>query len=323
MENAFTWIAGAYFHRAESDEIITRSFITFGPFDGTSFRIMDQQTTSVSVYGQAAYDFSENWKITGGLRGTFEKKNGYYDRTSAGVVPGTWLETDLVGEIEEEAFDPSVQIQYLTGPSMLYLSYAKGSKAGGFVSASSVVTQDGFVYSDETSSSLEAGAKLDLFDRRAQLNLAVFQTDYKNLQVAAWDPIANAAITRNAADATSRGVEAELMARLNESLTFRGSAAYLDIKYDDFPGANCLYDPNRLPGPCLENIGGTRVPRAPEWSATAALDLDRPISENLNLTGRISASYRSGIFLDDTLAPASYQDGFTKVDARIGIAGVG
>lgn len=322
VNNAFSWIAGAYFHRAESDEIITRSYITFGPFLGTSFRIVDQQTTSASIYGQATYDFSKNWRLTGGLRGTFEKKEGGYDRTNAGVVPGTWLDTDLVGEIEEEAFDPSVQLQYLSGPSMFYVSYAKGSKAGGFVSSSTVVTQDGFVYSDETSSSVEAGAKLDLFDRRAQLNLAVFETEYKNLQVAAWDPIANAAITRNAADATARGVEAELAARINEALTFRGSAAYLDIKYDDFPGANCLYDPNRAPGPCLENIGGTRVPRAPEWSATAAFDLDKPLTDRLNLTGRIAASYRSGIYLDDTLAPASYQSDFTKIDARIGIAGV-
>ena len=77
------------------------------------------------------------------------------------------------------------------------------------------VQQSGFAYDGETSHSVELGAKLDLFARRAQLNIALFRTKYKDLQVSAWDPVANATLTRNAADATSKGVEVELTARIS------------------------------------------------------------------------------------------------------------
>ncbi|MGB3626230.1 MAG: TonB-dependent receptor [Henriciella sp.] len=322
-DGPFSWLAGAYIHRAESDDILAQSTITFLPtFDGVGTRSMDQETDSLSAYGQASYRFTDRWQLTGGVRVTNESKSATYDRFNVGSVPGTWSETDLEGEIEETELDPSVQLQYFLDNGMLYVSLARGSKGGGFVAASTAVEQDGFAYDGEVSKSVEVGGKFDLADGRAQLNVAVFQTKYEDLQVSAWDPAANATITRNAADATSQGIEVGLTARISEPLTFRGSAAYLDAKYDDFPNALCLYDPNPAPGVCLENIGGTDIPRAPEWSASGGLYLDTPITSSLQLTGNVTASYRSGIFLDDNLNPASYQDEFTKIDARIGIGSI-
>lgn len=318
-DGMFSWVAGVYAHRAESDDILAHSAITLGPLDGESSRVMDQKTVSFSGYAQGTLRLSDNWRVTAGLRGTVENKEAVFVRDVSGSPPASWLDTDLYGEIDETAFDPSVQIQYLTGPSMFYVSYAKGSKAGGFVAASTAVQQAGFAYDGETSRSFELGAKLELFDRRAQLNVAVFRTKYKDLQVSAWDPIANATLTKNAADATSKGVEIELTARLARPLTFRGALGYLDAKYDDFPGALCLYRDGPPPPGCVENIGGTRIPRAPEWSASGGFDLDQPIGDNLRLVGNITGSYRSGIYLDDNLNPASYQGSFVKIDARLGI----
>ncbi len=318
-DGRFNWVAGVYAHRAESDDILAFSTISLGDLQGTGTRLMDQETDSLSAYAQGTYRFSDNWRVTAGLRGTVESKRAVFDREVAGSPPASWLDTDLSGKIDETAFDPSIQLQYLSGPSMFYISYAKGSKAGGFVAASTAVQQSGFAYDGETSQSFEVGAKLDLFDRRAQLNLAVFRTKYEDLQVSAWDPVANATLTRNAADATSQGVELELTARLARPLTFRGALGYLDAKYDDFPGALCLYRDAPPPAGCLENIGGTRIPRAPKWSASGGLDLDQPLAGNLRLAGNFTASYRSGIYLDDNLNPASYQPGFMKLDARIGL----
>ncbi|RIA37951.1 iron complex outermembrane receptor protein [Hephaestia caeni] len=318
-DGIFNWVAGVYAHRAESDNILAFSSISLGALDGTSRRSMDQKTDSLSGYVQGTFRLTEQWRVTAGLRGTVEKKDAIFIRDVTGSPPASWLATDLTGKIDETAFDPSVQIQYLTGPSMFYVSYAKGSKAGGFVAASTAVQQSGFAYDGETSQSFEVGAKLELFDRRAQLNIALFRTKYTDLQVSAWDPIANATLTRNAADATSKGIEAELTARLSSPLTFRGAIGYLDAKYDDFPGALCLYRQTAPAANCLENIGGTRIPRAPKWSASGGLDLDQPVGGNLHVTGNFTVSYRSGIFLDDNLNPASYQSGFAKIDARLGI----
>lgn len=317
IEDRFNWVAGAYAHRAESDNILARSYITFAPLDGIGTRSMDQTTSSYSAYAQGSFNFTENWRLTAGLRATYEKKKASFIRFNEGDVPGNWLTTDLFGTLSETAVDPSVQLQYISGPSMFYASFAKGSKAGGFVAASTAVTQDGFIYDGETSESFELGTKLDLFDRRAQLNIAVFHTKYKDLQVSAWDPQANATLTKNAADATSKGIEVELAARIAEPLTFTGSFGYLDAKYDEFPGALCLYPET---GVC--DIAGARIPRSPKYSATGAFDFKQPISASLKIDANLTVSYRSAIFLDDNQNPASRQGGYAKIDARIGLGSI-
>lgn len=320
--DVFEFTAGVYGQRAISD-FETISDLTVAPFNGTFGRFLHQTGTALSAFAQGSIEPVEGLRLTVGLRQSHETKRGVQPRTRAGVLPASWLGSTLSGRTKENDFDPSAQIQYRFSPDvMLYGSYGKGSKAGGFVHAQSNGTDANFVFQGETSKSAEIGAKVELFDRRLRLNLAAFSTDYDNLQVSAFDPISNVTVTRNAATARTRGIELESQARLSRGLSFNASAAYLDAKYLDFPGASCLFGAPTPPGGgvCLQNIGGTRIPRAPRFTASGSFVLDTPVSGDLRAVGAATIAYRSSYDLDDTLNPFARQDRFAKIDLRAGIA---
>lgn len=320
-DGALTWIVGGYAHKNEID-MHQNSSVRMGPFNGASDRLFNQTNESYSLYGQAAYALNEQWKLTAGLRQTWEDKAADQTRTTIGAVPPTWLSTPLQGERSESQLDPSVQVQYVVDRDMMfYVSYAKGSKAGGFVGAQSTGGQAQFEFEDETSQSVEIGTKLTLLDGQATLNLAAYTSKFDDLQVSGFDPLTNAFITTNAASAKSQGVEAELNWRLSPSLRLSSSLAYNDAKYDSYPSAPCVYKNGTAPAAnCVEDIGGTRIPRAAKWSGAATLSLDHPLANGFRLVGDASVRARSGAYMEENLSPASYQEGFAKVDLRLGMA---
>lgn len=320
-EGALTWIVGAYAHRNEID-MDQRSYILMGPFDGGTDRRFEQTNESYSLYGQATYAFNDQWKLTAGLRQTWEDKSADQTRAVMGAVPPTWLNTPLSGQRSESQLDPSVQVQYVVDRDlMFYASYAKGSKAGGFVGAQSTGGQDTFEFEGETSQSVEIGTKLTLLDGRATLNLAAYTSKFDDLQVSGYNAAIDAFITTNAANAKSQGVEAEGTLRLTPSVSLSGSLAYNDAKYDSYPTAPCIYHNGVAPvAGCVEDIGGTRLPRAPKWSGAMTLNVDHPLDNGMRLLADATVRGRSGTYLEENLSPNSYQEGFSKVDLRLGVA---
>lgn len=319
-DGPLTWIVGAYAHRNEID-MHQNSSILMGPFNGASDRLFNQTNESYSLYGQATYSFNDQWKLTAGLRQTWEDKAADQTRSTSGAVPPSWVNTPLSGQREESQLDPSVQVQYvLDRNTMFYASYAKGSKAGGFVGAQSTGGQDAFEFEGETSQSFEVGTKLTLLNGRATLNLAAYSSKFEDLQVSGFNAATNAFITTNAASAKSQGVEAEGAFRIHPSVTLSGSVAYNDAKYDSYPTAPCVYKNGVAPpANCVEDIGGVRLPRAPKWSGALTLNVDHPLDNGMRLLADATMRGRSGTYLEENLNPKSYQEGFSKVDLRLGV----
>lgn len=320
-DGPLTWIVGAYAHRNEID-MHQSSSILMGPFNGASDRQFNQTNESYSLYGQATYAFNDQWKLTAGLRQTWEDKAADQTRATTGAVPPSWVNTPLSGQREESQLDPSVQIQYiLDRNAMFYASYAKGSKAGGFVGAQSTGGQDAFEFEGETSQSFEIGTKLTLLGGRATVNLAAYTSKFEDLQVSGFNAATNAFITTNAASAKSQGVEAEGTFRLHPSVILSGSIAYNDAKYDSYPTAPCVYKNGVAPpANCVEDIGGVRLPRAPKWSGALTLNVNHPLNNGMRLLADATVRGRSGTYLEENLNPLSYQEGFSKVDLRLGLA---
>lgn len=319
-DGPLAWIVGAYAHRNEID-MHQNSSILMGPFNGASDRLFNQTNESYSLYGQATYSFNDQWKLTAGLRQTWEDKAADQTRSTSGAVPPSWVNTPLSGQREESQLDPSVQVQYvLDRNTMFYASYAKGSKAGGFVGGQSTGGQDVFEFEGETSQSFEVGTKLTLLDGRATLNLAAYTSKFEDLQVSGFNAATNAFITTNAASAKSQGVEAEGAFRIHPSVTLSGSVAYNDAKYDSYPTAPCVYKNGVAPpANCVEDIGGVRLPRAPKWSGALTLNVDHPLDNGMRLLADATMRGRSGTYLEENLNPKSYQEGFSKVDLRLGV----
>src|SRR5690606_24984741 len=93
------------------------------------------------------------------------------------------------------------------------------------------------VFAPETVDSYEVGFKTEWLDRRLIANLAIFYSDYKDLQRDTVQSDGSGGIAQgvqNAANATIQGVELETQFRVTEALSFRAAVGYLDAQYDDF-----------------------------------------------------------------------------------------
>src|SRR3954453_8427502 len=243
----------------------------------------DVKTKTWAIFGDLTYDFTPQWSVSLGGRYTNDERQAKILRQTyilggqpllGGSPPfdvGVPIATtsNFSGRRVDEAFTPRASIQFKPNANHnLYLSYSKGFKGGGFdprgqsTQAPSQAPQDIFnfmTFKPEKVTSYEAGWKAALFDHRLQLATAVFDAEYKDVQVpgSAGCTVGGVqtfcGITTNAGGARFRGVElesnwraAENIAAAGDRLTFAGSLGYLDAKYTKFISVVTM-DPNGNP----------------------------------------------------------------------------
>ena len=312
---AVEYIVGGYFHVNDYD-LLQSTLIRFGPFNGRADRVFRQENVVWSGFGSATWHIAESLRLTGSLRYTYDRKRANQTRLNTGRVLPTWIATPLSGNRTEREWDPSVALQWnVTPDAMLYASYGQGSKAGGFVGAQATTTPAQFEIEPEKADTFEVGAKLALLDRRLRLNMAVFRTDFENLQVSSFDATTTSFITSNAGKARSQGFEGDVSFNVLEGFFLTGSLAYLDAKFLDFPGAQCPFD---NPGcvPANNNAAGRPLPRSPKWSGTLNADVTVPISGSLEFNANGGMTFRSFAYLEESFNPAAGQDAFAMFDFR-------
>src|SRR5690606_15206962 len=105
---------------------------------------------------------------------------------------------------------PQATLEFTPTPSvLLYGSYARGYKGGGFEDTPANAIAAQLSYDPETVDNYEIGGKVDFLDDRARVNVARFQMDYNDLQVTQTDSNCLCSVTDNAANARIRGAEIE------------------------------------------------------------------------------------------------------------------
>src|SRR5690606_32072215 len=115
---------------------------------------------------------------------------------------------------------------------MLYASWAKGFKSGGWTTRLSQPISSGeeAEFGPETAKMSELGFKSELFDRRLLLNTAVFYTEYDDIQLNVQQ--GPSPVYQNAGDATIKGGELEMQGAFANGFSFRFAGAYIDAEYD-------------------------------------------------------------------------------------------
>lgn len=213
--------------------------------------------------------------------------------------------------------DASVKLQWqVNDRTMLYLSYAEGSKGGGFAGASGSVLAENFEFGPESSTSYEVGAKLDVFGGRGFVGLAAFTTTYEDLQTASFNGVAFD--FANAAEADTRGVEVESSLTLNDEWQLNASLAYLDAEYEKYVNGACIAPNHVIPG-CVEDLDGTDLPNAPKWSGRLDVQYLRPVAD-LVFTADLGVSFRDDYFVHPSLFDEVHQDAYAKLDLRLELA---
>jgi iron complex outermembrane receptor protein len=131
----------------------------------------------------------------------------------------------------------------------VYASYSEGFKGGGFdprmnmVGTKLTLAAARKGYSPETIKTTELGLKSAFNGGRITTNVAVFHSDYKDVQIPGSIAIDTngdgkddtfAGVTTNAGKATIKGVELEAIAHLTREFTISGMYSYIDAKYKEF-----------------------------------------------------------------------------------------
>ncbi len=275
-----------------------------------------QKVRAEAAFGEAIVNLTDKLSITAGLRYSSERKqltNRFLvdfftpytgDFRSSTPIPGTTLPARTFNSTT-----PKVGVQYQASPdTMLYASYSKGFKSGGFsVGTDDVSASAG--YSPEKLTDYEAGVKTRLFDNRLRLSLAGFYYDYTDLQVL--EAVGTAVVTVNAATARVYGAEAEFSAVPTPALTIDGSISWLHSRYGTYVGPDAL-----TPLVPTVDFAGRRLNNAPSFQGHLTTAYQWKLADgSLSLRGELE--YSSKFFFTATNILEAGQKAFAKAHASL------
>jgi iron complex outermembrane receptor protein len=365
------YMAGVYF---QSDEVNSQShggtpfvgdlgiplLAPYAPIGG--FNSFTQSEKVYSVFGSLKWNITDQLNVNAGLRGSHVKKEGNLFNAygtysglfaSQGFVPDPLPIQQFIGQIfgalgnvnlgrADQALMPSAGIQYhLDSDKMLYLTYSRGFKAGGFNAQPSGPLAN-LTYGPEHVNAYELGIKSEWLDGHALANFDVFRSDYKGLQqqinVALPGNDFNTQFVANVAGEVSEGAELELQWAPISELRFSGNLTYLHAYYSRYPdapqtalqsfcatsntGGTIAACNAAFPNPVAPNYDLTgRTPQfAPRWSASISADYIATLGNGYRLTTElapyITSDYYSYSLYPDL--PGLNNPGYVRVDGRLG-----
>ncbi|WP_380877981.1 TonB-dependent receptor [Sphingomonas sp. DBB INV C78] len=283
--DTWNYVLGAYYFYEKASETNRQSLTFVLPGGQAGINLNPVQafggtTESMAAFGQvSARPFGEEFELTGGLRYTSDKKT---IRLFGDVNP------EQRGRETYENVSWLVSGTYQFTPSqMVYVRASSGYRSGGINPRTNVINK----FDPETAIAYEAGFKGDFFDRRLRTNLAIFYTDYDDLQVQQFASGTGGATSLivNAGKVTYKGFEAEITAVPVDGLQLEASAGYTDPDYKEF-----LYrDP--VSNEVINVADEARMPQTSKFQARGAIQYSTPVSFG-SITGRVDYAYRSTIY---------------------------
>jgi outer membrane receptor protein involved in Fe transport len=300
---AIQWLAGAFFDKTDTDthQLLLGTAgaapVTFGDQGGT------RDYKEYALYGNVTWNVMPDLALTGGLR------IAHYKQTDSNFQTGGVTQTIPFGETPKTYL---LTAKYrLTPQSNLYVRAANGYRPGG-ANLSSVDANNQPIpgaplsYGTDTAWTYEAGYKASFPDTGTSLEVAVFDTEWKNLQQFTQGPLIG--FTSNLGKARIRGIEAAATLKPMQGLVFGASLSLMDPKLlTDSPG--------------LGGQAGDRLPNSPKIAAAItsryAFELaSRPAYAGLNV---IYQGDRNSSFENSPLSPNYVLPSYVQADLSAGI----
>jgi outer membrane receptor protein involved in Fe transport len=170
---------------------------------------------------------------------------------------------------------------------MIYGSYSKGYKTGGFVQRLSAPSSTAPSFGPENATTFEIGLKSRLFDRKLQLNLAAFTTDYKDIQLNY--QVGVTPTIQNSGTARIKGFEVEANASLGGGLSVNSSVSYTDARFTSVLAGSTV-------APNVYQAGvfvGSALPKTPKWKINISPRYEMPLGNGGKLIQTIDYTYQT------------------------------
>ncbi|MGB1907369.1 MAG: TonB-dependent receptor domain-containing protein, partial [Spongiibacter sp.] len=233
-------------------------------------------------------------------------------------------------------FAPSINVQWdATDNAMAYATVSRGYKSGGFdarsngspspaPNAGGTSIVGSFEYDEEQATSFEVGLKTSLLDGRAELNVAAFLTEYDDLQVSIFDGTLGFNVG-NAGAAETMGLEFDGRLAITEELSMTAALAFLDFEFTEFENGQCYQGqtPTRtVNGVNFCDYEGKSNQYVADYSGNVAFNYVSSFGDGMEFRAATDFVFTDSYNSSQNLDPSQEQDGYVKVNMRLGLADV-
>lgn len=347
----FALVGGVYYYKGNAAGAFDALFGQFstGVLTGSQFSnavFGDVDTESTSFYINAEFDITDRLTVTAGIRYTNDEKAAAVNRqfviTSNSIVGTTTegsgltfgnssndtllaIRTDFdKGDANNDWSETSPSLRGswdFNEDIMMYAGWAKGFKSGGFDMRADGAVEPNAVdgYDPETVDTYELGFKAQLLNDRLRLNVTVFESDFKDMQVTVQAPAPAPAFFSstviNAGEAEIKGVEVEATAQLSENLTAKLVVGNLNAEFIEVNDAVF----GNVAKPYDDGSGNIIAPwemqNSPDWNGQLGLNYSTDLGDVGSLTLTTAVSYRDRTRMFDQTASILDQKAYTLWDA--------
>ena len=291
---------------------------------------------SYAAFAEANWRIAPRLTLTGGLRYTYETKEGDYSTRVFGgpATTSPALINARLGVLRPQTYSARDSEDSLSGRAnfawqptddvLLYASFARGFKSGGInmsglpLDANNQPALATAVVEPERNTTWEAGIKSTLWDGRFTLNLAAYHTTVSDFQATVVDSSQTVALRgylSNIPEVRVQGIEADAALQIGR-LTLVGALAYGDGTYTDYPAGPCPLE-LQTAATAACNLTGQRLAGLPRWSETLSADYAVPAARGA-LFFHADSNWRSGYFGDPSLSRFTFIEGYNLTNASIG-----
>ncbi|MEO1203106.1 MAG: TonB-dependent receptor, partial [Pseudomonadota bacterium] len=267
--------------------------------------IEQRERNSYAAFASIDYQISDTLNLAAGVRYTNDEEDWAFQQLFW-VFEGSRFNDGVPDSNSAvELFDSgtlSESWDEITGDISLTYSLSDdinlyGKFARGYLSGNHVLPFTGTFFSvvePEQIDSFELGAKGTYLDGRLQINAAIFDYDYENVQVqrGTTEPTQGGFISvrENAAAATVRGVEFDLTFLPSENWLLRAGGGYTNAEFDEFL--------SQLPGGGFEDFAGFEFPNVPEITGYVDVRYNVPLANGASLELATDWNYADDYFVD-------------------------
>jgi len=312
------WVGGLYYANQILHDRYATGYLQLNGFDRNV--TYSQTVNTGSLFGQATYDITKKLSFTGGFRLEYENRElndfgAYYVANGAVTNPG-----NFVPHRSTDFLEPSgkAEIQYRpVDNDMIYASFSRGLKSGGFTAYNSNVAQTSTTpFKPETIFAYEIGNKLSLPQYHLRFNLSAFYYDYRDQQVqsAVVNPLTGlVGSIVNAPRSHIYGGEGEVVWEPVPHLRISESMALAIGSFDRFSTIGSAVSVNGVyQGVPTDRAGETEF--APKFTTNGSVSYQWQIGDYRLDTGM---SYASRSRYNSIFGPLYDVAGYTLVDANV------
>ncbi|MDE2356671.1 MAG: TonB-dependent receptor [Alphaproteobacteria bacterium] len=315
------YVVGLYFMNEIDHETYGRAdsqLVSGAPFNSSGLADYGTNDRNYAVFGEGDVNFTKKFRLILGGRVIHDDLSFYQNRVDAPTAspgsPGIAPNFTGNGSVGRTGWAGRTGLQYDITPDMnVYGTVSRGYMGPAynvFFNMSAVNTPP---LNPETSTSYEVGLKSRWLNDHVQANLAAYITNFQNYQANFLQLVNGAQVTNlvNAGTVTSRGAEANVIAKLWEGFTVSGDVGYDDAYVVSFP---C---PANASISC--NINGKPLPFAPRWKSHFDADYQAPMTSRLTLDLDTDWEWQSKTQFQLTETPDTVQPAYGIWNASFGL----